>query len=1311
MRSDTAAFAAKNQATSKDPRYTVELAFDSANTILAYFTSHSDAATPGGGTTFAGVLEGLSGTSQRIDPDKGNSTIGDIGFTVVDLAGAVSDQLGAQLVLGRSTRLQRVRVYAGYEGLAFADYTLLATQIVDAISLNDGAYRFTCADVQRIMRKDIFDLATTTLAASLTDTDTTVQVYNTSAFDLVAHGTSYSDAPSATVGYIRVDDEIIRYTGKTATTFTGCTRGVLNTRAAVHNVDAAAAPERRSKVEEVVYLEMPAVKLAYAILTGNLEGQSGATLPSKWHLGVPTSYVRLADFTAIGADLWDTTDDAKGFVARFEGLTKTDGKQFVERELMLLLGTFMPIYNDGALGLRRMASVLAGAAYVAVLDPQSVVSHGDLKHDFGALHNAIQIDWNWELVQKRFTRTTVLLDADSVTVHGDAPTLKLAFRGLHGGRHAPTVLNSRFNALKDRYTGPPLRLSARVLPRLNTLEVGDIVRVRLDHVRDFVANGTLDRSFEVQQVRIDWVTGQVNLELFASSRAPTPIAATSDASVIDNAWYTSAGTELSMALTITGSGPGRITANGNLAAGVYYYVGDLQLDAGVTVTVNGNVELRVRGHLQINGKFDGVGRGHAGAAQLVSPAYRDIAAGTAGFVGTPLSGGGYELTIYTLSGNVTNYSAHEQLLGGSTVGRYAVVPEFNLTVDASNFLQGLPADLRGSSGGTGHNIQTETINTGTGQPSLATVYAGGAGGAGGAGLKTIARGITFGASGAVDLSGGSGAIGQSVDPDPPAAANVLFYAGSGAGGAPGAWLAVIDGAGLSAPSLVGYFVADYGPTPIRGTVIPSPDEVTTAHYELFAAENYPYYVGNGDGSVGDGGLSTFPLPSLSGARGGARVQYVIAPGTVQADPSATVLSPPSSVTLASGTAELLVNGDGTVVPRIRVTWSASPDTRTVGYDVEFKLSSSSVWQAAPPVVTGTQTWISPVRDGDTYDVRVRAADSVRNVSAWVLVTGHVVAGKSQPPADVTGFSASQNGNVVTFQWNQVGDSDLAGYEIRYGPQATANWSNGIVLTSVTRGTRVTSAAVPPGTWKMLIKARDTSGNYSTNATGFNLVVTNELDIISQQQQAPDWVGTKINFYVHWTGVLIPESTVLASNMTDAQLWDTFVHSPYATCTYEAPEIDIGFDDTARVWGSIESELGPGVTTGIADPDLEVDYRTAAGAYDGFEPWTIGDRTGRYFKHRLVLDTNEGIAKITGFLPTVDQIEFDQTAQVAVAAGGSTITFPIQFHVVPQVTATAVGATALFPVLDAITKTSFFARVFDAAGANVGGTITYNAKGV
>ena len=36
-------------------------------------------------------------------------------------------------------------------------------------------------------------------------------------------------------GFLRIENELIQYTGKTATTFTGLTRGVGGTTAAAHN--------------------------------------------------------------------------------------------------------------------------------------------------------------------------------------------------------------------------------------------------------------------------------------------------------------------------------------------------------------------------------------------------------------------------------------------------------------------------------------------------------------------------------------------------------------------------------------------------------------------------------------------------------------------------------------------------------------------------------------------------------------------------------------------------------------------------------------------------------------------------------------------------------------------------------------------------------------------------------------------------------------------------------------------------------------------------------------------------------------------
>jgi hypothetical protein len=43
-----------------------------------------------------------------------------------------------------------------------------------------------------------------------------------------------STAGASAAGHIKIEDEIIEYTGKTGTTFTGCTRGTCGTTAAAH---------------------------------------------------------------------------------------------------------------------------------------------------------------------------------------------------------------------------------------------------------------------------------------------------------------------------------------------------------------------------------------------------------------------------------------------------------------------------------------------------------------------------------------------------------------------------------------------------------------------------------------------------------------------------------------------------------------------------------------------------------------------------------------------------------------------------------------------------------------------------------------------------------------------------------------------------------------------------------------------------------------------------------------------------------------------------------------------------------------------
>lgn len=838
MRSDTPSFAVRNEAPAKRPRFVIRIEFDVES---IYMTSHPNI-TGVPGVVMQNVLRVPSAVSQRIVPDEGRSEIGSFTFSLVDLKNIFTDEVRAKLQdEGKGLRGKQVRFYVGYgryappasggfgtggfgatpfgEGLpsetidaVFSQFQLFQTQIITDISFQSGVYEVQCADITREQRSDIFDPKLTTLRDSVSATDTTIPVYQTTGFQPVWHGSSYSDAPNQTVGYIKVEDEWIRYPfeGVRSDSFVGCTRGVMNTRAVAHTVDPGTEADRRPKVEEGIYLEMPAPKLAYAILTGAIYGTSPRqTLPPHWHAGIKRNLVRLSDFTDIGADLWDTSFDTEGFVVRFQGLKKTTGKKFLESELYMLLGCYSPIYADGTIGLKRMNPVLADAAYVIELNPMNVVSHGALQHDLSGMHNRLQIDWNWN--GDRFTRSTLFIDAESIKTHGSSPLKTLQFKGLHGSRHTEGIIRKRLDAFRDRYTSPPELLTVTVLPSLNKMEIGDIPRMKMPHIRDFAGQGPgINRSFEIQRRSVDYISGNVTFELFGST-APASIESPTQAAgySLTDAFYESEGINLSTVVTIVLVGAVGVIQPGsyNLTAGIYYYLGDLELANGATLTINGTVQIRTRGFFTVNGAIDGIGRGKPGQVDTdVSSRFRPIdtfVLGLPGFIGNSRGMDGVTFTdsVPKVIFTVPVYS---------TVGQYATFPFLDLTV-SGNSLLGVPADLAGTSGGGGGKVGLYSVQN----ENSTVISLGGTGANSGAGLVFISRGIAFGASGSVNLSGNDAAATSIVQ-----VKSKQAYPGAGGAGSPGGFLLLLDGSSQSIPDLGGKFIAHCGTVPISGSPIP-----------------------------------------------------------------------------------------------------------------------------------------------------------------------------------------------------------------------------------------------------------------------------------------------------------------------------------------------------------------------------------------------------------------------------------------------------------------------------------------------------------
>jgi hypothetical protein len=254
-------------------------------------------------------------------------------------------------------------------------------------------------------------------------------------------------------------------------------------------------------------------------------------------------------------------------------------------------------------------------------------------------------------------------------------------------------------------------------------------------------------------------------------------------------------------------------------------------------------------------------------------------------------------------------------------------------------------------------------------------------------------------------------------------------------------------------------------------------------------------------------------------------------------PSPFNVTAPTGLTLASGTSELYIRNDGTVFSRLKASWTLSRDIYVEQggrYEIQYKLSSSSTWLSVTPVDgEQSETYILDVQDGSLYDVRVRAVNSLLVPSDYVEALNHRVLGKSVPPTNPTTFIAYLQDFGIQFEWSKVADLDVRDYELRLG----SVWDTATALARVS-ATTYTLNLRTAGAYQALLKAVDTSGNYSLTAKSVSFsipapgapVVSSQL---SGESVVLSWTPSTGAFAID--SYVIKYGTTLASAVTVAQV--------------------------------------------------------------------------------------------------------------------------------------------------------------------------------
>jgi hypothetical protein len=297
------------------------------------------------------------------------------------------------------------------------------------------------------------------------------------------------------------------------------------------------------------------------------------------------------------------------------------------------------------------------------------------------------------------------------------------------------------------------------------------------------------------------------------------------------------------------------------------------------------------------------------------------------------------------------------------------------------------------------------------------------------------------------------------------------------------------------------------------------------------------------------------------------------------------IEPPEELTISSGTEELAIAADGTIVTRVRVSWPAITDSRiVVGGQVEVQwcsaLDEELRWK--PVLLDGatTETYLIGPVDGTSILVRARTRTELA-VSDWTLVQSHTVIGKTEPPSDVATFSV--RGRAL--EWPAVDDFDLAGYEVRFNYGTSAAWGTATPLhTGVITQSPWEPEVLPPGQITLLIKAKDTSGNYSNNAAA---IVANLGDtlleniVLSYDDKGAGFPGTKTNCTVDDGDLVADDSGDLYWGDDGADFWGAGSANFWPTATYLA----------------LTYELEHVVTSLEADARLTLDIDVSAESYD------------------------------------------------------------------------------------------------------------------
>ncbi len=333
------------------------------------------------------------------------------------------------------------------------DALLVFSGKIDGFSSDNTSIKFTAREIRFEAEKALFD-AVGNINGDLNNSATTIPIKSTTGFQ--------------TAGKIKIDDEVITYTGKTTTTFTGATRGALGSTAAEHDDDAEVLEIWESGSINPITL------MLRILLSINGDGANHATYD------VLTEGVGL-DPDDIDIDSFTDIRDANSFGSYSFTIAGgiSSALNFIESDILAPTLTRLITSKDGLLTLVRLDQSEFTAA-TDTIDNDSIIDRAQLKVSSRSIINDIQVKYKYDVVLDGFEEYSTETDTESISMYGSLPSSKkrFEFKGMQDSTQAATFMD---DYLARNATPVPI-ISFKTFLRKRLLNPGDDILLTIKNL-------------------------------------------------------------------------------------------------------------------------------------------------------------------------------------------------------------------------------------------------------------------------------------------------------------------------------------------------------------------------------------------------------------------------------------------------------------------------------------------------------------------------------------------------------------------------------------------------------------------------------------------------------------------------------------------------------------------------------------------------------------------------------------------------------------------------------------------------------------